>query len=161
MNTPEHASTSPDRAAVAFHPPVLLAVCIGGGFMERWLFPFPVVADWLAVPIGLPIVVLALALFVWAVITMRNRGASIPTHTATDVIVAEGPYRFSRNPIYLAMVLLLAGLGFWANAVWFFAWAILAVVLLTFYVIKREERYLETKFGETYLTYKRRTRRWI
>lgn len=152
---------STDRAAVAFHPPLLLLVCILGGFLERWLIQAPFLPDALAWPIGIPVIVAAFALFGWAVTTMRTGGASIPTNLPTDAIVAEGPFRFSRNPIYLSMAALLVGIGCWANSVWFLTWAILDVLLLNFYVIKPEERYLEEKFGEAYLSYKRTVRRWI
>ena len=150
-----------DRAAVAFHPPLLLLICIVGGFIEQTIIPAPWVPDALAAQLGIPVVFVALALFGWAVTTMRRGGASIPTHTATDAIVAKGPFRLSRNPIYLSMMLLLVGIGLWANSIWFLTWAVLAIVLLTFYVIKPEERYLEEKFGEKYLAYRRGVRRWL
>jgi protein-S-isoprenylcysteine O-methyltransferase Ste14 len=150
-----------DRAAVAFHPPIMLLIFVAGGFLEQWILPVPFLPDGLAGPIGIPIVIAAFGLFGWAVQTMRRGGASIPTNTATDTIVAGGPFRFSRNPIYLSMTLLLIGIGCWANAVWFLFWAGLAVIVLTLFVIRPEERYLEEKFGETYLAYKRNVRRWI
>jgi protein-S-isoprenylcysteine O-methyltransferase Ste14 len=155
------ASETADRAAVAFHPPLLLMICIVGGFIEEWAIRAPFLPDTLALPIGVPIVVVAFALFGWAVSTMRAGGASIPTNLPTDAIVEKGPFRFSRNPIYLSMGLLLVGIGCWANSLWFLTWAVLDVLLLTVYVIRPEERYLEEKFGEAYLGYKRRVRRWI
>ncbi len=92
---------------------------------------------------------------------MRSVGASIPTSKSTDVIVVRGPYRFSRNPIYLAMVFLQLGIGVWANSLWFFVLAVICVPLFAWGVISREERYLERKFGDGYLTYKARVRRWL
>ena len=154
---PEHS----DNAAVAFHPPILLLMFIGLGFAGRWLISAEFLPYAWTLPIGLPVVVVSLVLFAWAVITMRREGASIPTGEPTDTIVARGPYRFSRNPIYLSMVVLLTGIGVWANSGWFIAFAVLAVVLLNWGVISREERYLERKFGETYLNYKCQIRRWI
>jgi len=161
MTNPAEANQPRDRAAVAFHPPALLLVCIVGGFIERLLIQAPFLPPDLVQPIGLPIVALAFVVFGWAVVTMRRHGASIPTHTATDAIVAEGPFRISRNPIYLSMMLLLVGIGCWANSIWFLLWTVLAVVLLTVFVIKPEERYLEGKLDERYLRYKRQVRRWI
>ena len=154
-------SQSRDRANTAFHPPVLLLVCIVGGFIERLIVPARFLPEAWARPIGIPVVVISLALFGWSVMTMRRGGASIPTHTATDAIVSSGPFRLSRNPIYLSMMLLLIGIGCWANSIWFLTWMVLAVILLTVFVIKPEERYLEEKFGETYLSYNRSVRRWI
>ena len=150
-----------DNAAVAFHPPILLLMFIGLGFAGRWLISAEFLPYAWTSPIGLSVVAASLVLFAWAVMTMRREGASIPTGEPTDTIVARGPYRFSRNPIYLSMVGLLTGIGVWANSGWFIALAVFAVVLLNWGVISREERYLERKFGETYLNYKVQIRRWI
>lgn len=150
-----------DHAGVAFHPPLLLLLFIVLGFVGRWLDPARFLPAAWAWPIGILLVVAALVLFGWAVDIMRRGGASVPTNEPTDAIVERGPFTVSRNPIYLSMALLLLGIGFWANSVWFLALAGVAVILLTQGVIVREERYLERKFGETYLAYKRRVRRWI
>ncbi len=91
---------------------------------------------------------------------MHRGNASIPTNEPTNSLVFTGPFSFSRNPIYLGMVSLLLGVGIWANSLWFIGLAALAVVLLSWGVISREERYLERIFGEEYLTYKRQVRRW-
>ena len=85
----------------------------------------------------------------------------MPTSESTDVIVTGGPYAFSRNPIYLSMVLLLLGLGVWSNSLWFLALAAIAVLLLTYGVIIREERYLGRKFSAEYEAYRNRVRRWV
>ncbi len=154
-------SGHPDKAAVAFHPPVLLLLFIGLGFVGRWLFSAEFLPHAWASSIGPPAVVIPLVLFAWAVITMRREGASIPTGDPTEAIVARGPYKLSRNPIYLSMIMLLLGTGIWANSGWFLVLAVLAAVLLNWGVILPEERYLESKFGDTYLTYTREVRRWI
>jgi len=111
--------------------------------------------------IGQAIVALALAIFFWTVSTMLHGHASIPTNRPTDAIVTGGPFRFSRNPIYLSMILLQIGIGVWTNSSWFFVLAAMSIGLLTWGVIRREERYLEQKFGDQYLSYKSRVRRWI
>lgn len=162
MSTESRKPREPgDHAGVAFHPPLLLLLLVVLGFIGRWLVRVPFLPAAWALPIGLPIVVLALALFVWAVITMTRGGASVPTNLPTDAIVARGPFRISRNPIYLSMVTLMVGIGGWANSLWFLLLAGIAAVFLTVGVIVREERYLENKFGDAYLAYKRRVRRWI
>ena len=151
----------PDRAGVAFHPPLLLVASLGVGFLLRWLAPLSVFTSTASLKIGPAIVALALGIFFWAAGTMLRGHASIPTNTPTDAIVAGGPFRFSRNPIYLSMILLHIGVGAWTNSLWFFVLAAIFVALLTGGVILREERYLERKFGDQYLTYKSRVRRWI
>lgn len=153
---PEHT----DNAGVAFHPPFLLLFSIGLGFAARWLAPAEFLPGVLARAVGPIVVAASFGLFLWAAFTMHRGNASIPTNEPTNSLVFRGPFRFSRNPIYLGMVSLLLGVGIWANSLWFIGLAALAVVLLIWGVISREERYLERNFGEEYLTYKRRVRRW-
>ena len=151
----------PDHAGVAFHPPLLLLAAIVLGLAARWLAPLsflPVVISRTAGPI---ISGVSLVLFFWAVHSMRRAGASIPTGEPTERIVLNGPYGFSRNPIYLAMLLLQIGIGFWANSLWFLLFAALSAVLLVWGVTSREELYLERKFGADYVAYKTRVRRWL
>ena len=93
--------------------------------------------------------------------TFRRGGTSVPTHTPTATIVTTGPYRLSRNPIYVSMILLLIGVGVWTNSGWFWVLAVIAAVLLTYGVIVREERYLARKFGRAFDDYRDRVRRWI
>ena len=149
-----------DHAGVAFHPPLLLVASLGVGFLLRWLAPLPVFTSTASVVIGPIIVALSCGLFLWAVGTMLRGHASIPTNKPTNAIVAGGPFRFSRNPIYLSMILLHIGVGAWTRSLWFSVLAALSVALLTWGVILREERYLERKFGDEYLSYKARVRRW-
>ena len=156
-NEPDH----PDQADVAFHPPLLLMTSLGLSFLLRWVTPLPFLTSMVAVSIGPAIVVLSFALFFWTVYTMVQGQASIPTNKPTDVIVKDGPFRVSRNPIYLSMILLQLGIGIWANSMWFLLVAAASAGLLMWGVIFREERYLERKFGERYSSYKADVRRWI
>lgn len=156
---PDHLR--PDHAGVAFHPPLLLAACLAGGFAARVVAPLPFLpARWpnLAGPV---VTALSLGLFVWAVRAMRRAGASIPTGEPSEIIVVAPPYSFTRNPIYLSMLLLQGGVALWANSLWFLAGAVLCGTLLSWGVISREERYLRRKFGEPYTAYRARVRRWI
>ena len=149
-----------DNAGVAFRPPFLLAASVALAFGARWIFPFTVFPPGLSAA-GPIIVVASFALFFGSAFTMQRNGGSVPTGKPTDAIVGRGPYRFSRNPIYLSMLCLQMGLGLWANSGWFFAFALSSFVLLSWGVISREERYLEGKFSAEYLRYKSRVRRWF
>ena len=154
-------TTVPDHADVAFHPPFLLAGSLLLGLLARWIVPFSFLPRDLAAPLGPVVTVAAFGLFVWAALTMRAGHASIPTSEPTDAIVVSGPYRFSRNPIYLAMLVLHVGVGVWTDSGWFFVLAWVSALLLRWGVISREERYLESKFGADYLDYTARVRRWL
>ncbi len=157
----DNEAKQPDHAGVAFHPPLLLLASLALGFLLTWFAPLPLLTLPASGRIGPAIVVLSFALFMWAVATMLRGRASIPTNTPTDAIVTGGPYRLSRNPIYLSMILLQVGVGIWTASLWFFILAAVCVALLTSGVILREERYLTRKFGDAYLSYRSRVRRWI
>jgi protein-S-isoprenylcysteine O-methyltransferase Ste14 len=95
---------------------------------------------------------------------LRNSGQPArpcPREKPTTVIVRSGPYRFSRNPIYLAFSLLQPGIAIWVNSVWLLPTLVGAVALIHCVVIRREEQYLERKFGAQYLDYKASGRRWL
>ena len=85
----------------------------------------------------------------------------VPGNQPTTTIVKVGPYRFSRNPIYLAFSLFQIGIAFVVNAVWIMVTLLPAISVMSFVVIPREERYLEARFGEEYTTYKASVRRWL
>ena len=150
-----------DNAGVAFHPPVLLLLALSLGFGAKWLTPLPLLPDDVALPVGPVVVAASFGWVIWAVVTMRRAGGSIPTSEPTEAIVVRGPYAWSRNPIYLSMVALQVGVGIWANSTWFLGLAAVSAGLLWWGVISREERYLERKFGQAYLAYKANVRRWL
>jgi protein-S-isoprenylcysteine O-methyltransferase Ste14 len=150
-----------DHADVAFHPPVMLILFLVMGFGLRAVVPLDVIDVVAGSFLGPMVVFASLTYFCWAMAAMSRNGGSVPTGEPTDVIVSKGPYAYSRNPIYLAMVVLLAGVGLWANSLWFLGLSVLAIFLLQWGVISREETYLERKFGEDYISYKSRVRRWI
>ncbi len=91
---------------------------------------------------------------------LRAGTATLPTRPAR-VLVRGGIYRFTRNPMYLGMSLMLAGLGLAANSAWYLLTLPLAMILVFKLAIEREERYLEQTFGREYLDWKARVRRWI
>ena len=101
-----------DTANVIIRPPIAWAVAVLGGLALNWLLPLPFVpatvpAGWL----GATVFALALALFAWAIVTIVRAGSNVPTNRPTTTIVDRGPYRLTRNPIYLGMVLGLIGLA--------------------------------------------------
>ena len=123
--------------------------------------PLPFLPGTLAVPLGVPLVAVAIALFSYSVAKFRAAGTPVPARKPTTVIVRTGPYRFSRNPIYLAFSVFQLGIAIWVNSVWLLATLVGAVTLIHYVVIRREEQYLERKFGAQYLDYKASVRRWL
>ncbi len=103
----------------------------------------------------------AIALFSFAVAKFRAAGTPVPASKPTTAIVRTGPYRFSRNPIYLAFSVLQVGIAIWVNSLWLLATLAGALALIHYVVIPREEQYLERRFGAEYLDYKASVRRWL
>ena len=105
--------------------------------------------------------VLALALLAWAIATITRAGSNVPTNLPTTTIVETGPYRFTRNPIYLGMLLGLIGLAIAFNSLWLLLTLVPFALVIRYGVVTREEAYLERKFGDVYRRYRARVRRWL
>jgi protein-S-isoprenylcysteine O-methyltransferase Ste14 len=151
-----------DTANVIFRPPIAWAVAVLAGLALNWFMPLPFVpaavpAGWL----GAMAFALALALFAWAIATITQAGSNVPTNLPSTTIVDTGPYRFTRNPIYLGMVLGLIGLAIGLNSLWPLLTLVPFAVVIRYGVIAREEAYLERKFGDVYRRYRARVRRWL
>lgn len=102
-----------------------------------------------------------IAVVAWSFHAMRRSGTPVNPYKPTAAIVSDGPYRFSRNPIYVGNAIFYVGLALTINTLWLFLLLPVLIAILRFGVIAREERYLEQKFGEDYFRYKRAVRRWL
>jgi protein-S-isoprenylcysteine O-methyltransferase Ste14 len=142
-------------------PPLVYLGSIGLGLLLHLLWPVQLLAPSLGVPLGVAVVLVAGALFISAVRTLRKANTPVPGNRPTTAIVRKGPYRFSRNPVYLAFTLFQIGLAAWVNSLGLLLALLPALVLMSLVVIPREERYLETRFPAEYLPYKRAVRRWL
>lgn len=131
------------------------------GVLVQLAAPLPFVPRTLAVPLGASLVVVAIALFSFSVAKFRAAGTPVPARKPTTAIVRTGPYRFSRNPIYLAFSVFQVGIAIWVNSLWLLATLAAALALIHYVVIPREEQYLERRFGAEYLDYKASVRRWL
>jgi protein-S-isoprenylcysteine O-methyltransferase Ste14 len=142
-------------------PPFVYLLSLLSGTLMHLAVPWRLFPARLALPLGVPLVVLAIALFSYAVGKFRAAGTPVPAQQPTTTIVRTGPYRFSRNPIYLAFSVLQLGIAIWVNSAWLLVTLAGAVALMNFVVIPKEERYLERKFGAEYMDYKASVRRWL
>src|SRR5262245_9547779 len=133
-----------DTANVIVRPPIAWAVAVLAGLALNWLLPLPFVpamvpAGWL----GAIVFVLALTLFAWAIATITRAGSNVPTNQPTTTIVDSGPYRHTRNPIYLGMLLGLIGLAIAFNSLWLLLTLVPFALVIRYGVVTREEAYLE------------------
>ena len=153
---------TPDNAQAIIRPPLAWALAVVAGLGLDWLVPLRFL------PVGLPaswlgviVFVLALALFAWAVVTITRAGSNVPGNRPTTTIVESGPYRFTRNPIYLGMFLGLIGLAIAFDNPWLLMMLAVFAPIIRYGVVAREEAYLERKFGDVYRGYRSRVRRWL
>jgi protein-S-isoprenylcysteine O-methyltransferase Ste14 len=97
----------------------------------------------------------------FAIRAMRRADTPVDPYEPTTALVIDGPFRFTRNPLYLSLTLVYLGITSLMNAFWPLMLLPAALVIMQRGVIVREERYLESKFGEEYLRYKAKVRRWL
>ena|SRR5229473_4058622 len=151
-----------DSSNVVIRPPIAWALAIGAGLGAGWLYPSQFVPA--SIPrawIGGGVFAVGFALAIWAIVTIRRAGTRVETNKPTTTIVTTGPYRFTRNPIYIGMFLGLIGLPIGFDNLWVLAMLVPFCLVIRYGVIAREEAYLDRKFGVAYLGYKSRVRRWL
>jgi protein-S-isoprenylcysteine O-methyltransferase Ste14 len=159
---PSRPNAAPDVPRLGLvRPPLVYLVSTVTGVLIQLAWPLPFLPGRLAAGLSAPVMTVAIALFAYAAGTFRAAGTPVPARKPTTVIVRSGPYRFSRNPIYLAFSLLQVRLAIWVNSLWLLATLGVAVALMHWVVVPREEEYLERRFGAQYLAYKTSTRRWL
>jgi protein-S-isoprenylcysteine O-methyltransferase Ste14 len=151
-----------DHSNAVIRPPIAWALAFVAGLALDRLHPLPFVpapipSGW----VGSAIFAVGFMLAIWAIVTIRRAGSRVETNRPTTAIVADGPYRFTRNPIYAGMILGQIGFAVGFNSLWFLATLVAFYVVLRYGVIAREEAYLELKFAGPYLDYKSRVRRWL
>ena len=156
-NHKDHA----DHASVKIHPPVLWLLHILAVFLLNRFLPlslvFPKALGWL----GYLFVFVGLGLALSAINQFRKAQTTVDPHGSVSKIVTSGPYRFTRNPIYLGLVCLLIGFPLIFRSYWGLILSVVFIMLMNTLVIQHEEAYLEKKFGDVYAGYKSRVRRWL
>ena len=150
-----------DNPGVLIFPPLLFLICVAGGVLAYLVYPFRLsVGPW---PRGLGgvLVLAAIALALWGQRKMKAAGTNIHPNLPATAVVSDGPFAFTRNPLYVSLLGMFAGIGLALASVTFLAVLVPLALVLHFGVVLREERYLEAKFGDAYRSYKSRVSRWI
>ena len=159
MNQP--SAVAPDHSGVLVPPPLIyVAFFLVGLGLQRYV-PVPrlpiATGRVLSAVFGLP----GLVLMTWSVRRFWASGTSVIPVRPTTALVLEGPYRFTRNPMYLGLLLLYVGVACWFGLVWPLVLAPVLVWVISLSVVGREERYLTRKFGDDYRRYQAHVRRWL
>ena len=144
-----------------FEPPLIPLAAMVGGVILNLVWAFPVVPDLVGTVLGTVAIVLGIGTALWAISTMQSAGVDVSPDTSTAAIVDGGPYGHSRNPIYLAALVIAVGVALHVNSGWVLLLTAAAAAVMHFRIVAREERYLTSKFGDAYVEYRRRVRRWI
>jgi protein-S-isoprenylcysteine O-methyltransferase Ste14 len=162
MATPSTSTSQTDHPGVVVFPPLLFLSCLAAGLALHWFVPLATFLPWSArVVIGGLALVVAAVLGLGGERALHGAGTNVRPDRPTTAVVTSGIYRYTRNPLYLALLHLYTAIALFADSLWPFAmWAVLLPVLVTG-VVAREERYLERKFGEPYRAYTANVRRWF
>ncbi len=150
-----------DNPGVIAFPPLIWLVNAVISVLVHLLIRLPITRYSICLAFGIVFIVLAPTLALSALRTMKAAGTNVHPSEPALALVRGGPFRFTRNPMYLALCLLQVALGFFLNDLITVLFVVPLSVIFHYGVILREERYLTAKFGEPYLQYKREVRRWI
>ncbi len=156
MTEPAH-----DTAGVLAPPPVIYGTPLVLGVLLQRVRPTAVMPHGLTRPLGGLLLAGGSALLVWSAVTMRQAHTPIDPREPVARMVTGGPFRRSRNPIYISLTLLYVGITVLGNTLWPLLFLPAVVRVMQRGVIEREERYLERTFGDEYRRYKSRVRRWL
>jgi protein-S-isoprenylcysteine O-methyltransferase Ste14 len=158
---PEAAVPKTDTSGIRVPPPLYYVVAFLAGIALELMFP----TSW--PPLGVRIAATVLATGAWlgldgaAMVFFRRAGTSMVPMNPTTALVTSGPYRFTRNPMYLGMASLYVAFAFAFGVIWALAFLPAVIVIVDRFVIAREEPYLERKFGQAYRDFTARVRRWL
>lgn len=145
-------------------PPLIYLAAIAASIGLHLVYPLPFIgpplSDILFAGGGL-LILAVVAIDISAVRTLKRAKTTVMPHRGSDHLVTDGPFSFSRNPIYLANTMLMFGAGLMSQIVWFILLGIVAAYVTQKLAIEREEKHLEVRFGKKYRDYARRVRRWI
>ncbi len=150
-----------DNPGVVADPPLVFALPLAAGILLDRVFPASLLPGRPGMAVGAALLAAGLVLGAWGRWAMRRAGTSVYVRRPATALVTDGPFRFTRNPLYISLALLYAGVAFLADTPWALLLLPAALVVIHFGVVLREERYLERKFGDSYRRYRASVRRWL
>lgn len=150
-----------DQPAPAVHPTAFLAAWAILSWALTRLWPISFVPGWAEEVLLVPLVVVGILVWVWGAVELHRHDTSLDHGKPTTALVTTGPFRFSRNPLYLGLLLTLAGLALGHDSLWAFLLLLPAAVATQRFSVTPEEAELERRFGDTYRTYRASVRQWL
>lgn len=157
----EPQSAESHGTGIKTFPPLVFFIALLAAFGLSWLVPVELMPDSAQRWIGVALAAGGFGLALIAAWSFYRHRTTIHVGHAASTLMTSGPYAFSRNPIYLAMIIVSLGIGVFFDVIWVLPMLVLAVWYLRRNVIDLEEIFLEAKFGDDYIAYKQRVRRWM
>ncbi len=141
-------------------PPLIYLLSIVTGLVIQIIFPVKILPS-LAIVLGLVLIAVGLALNVWSDRLFGEANTAVNPDITPTTLVTSGVYQYTRNPMYLGLTLLQIGIGLALNNIWLLLILVPTLFIMTTQVIQREETFLKAEFGQAYLEYKAKVRRWL
>jgi protein-S-isoprenylcysteine O-methyltransferase Ste14 len=164
MGPASHPAPETATAGAITRPPYLYLACLTLGFALDRVLPLPLTVPATALvrwAVGGGSALLGIAIVSAGIRNFSLAATPVPSNQPVRALVTTGIHGWSRNPIYVGMCLLYAGIGVAAGSPWVLILALPLVITLRYGVVAREEAYLERRFGDAYRDYKGRVRRWL
>lgn len=159
MTTQTHEIDSP---GVTFMPPAVFYLCLIGGGLVEFVLGSDIPGHWaMHLAAGLLIGGTGFWFMMWAHGLFEKVGTAVKTKLPCTVLVMEGAYLYSRNPMYVGMIGFVFGIGIAVGSVWMVCIGLILPLYLALHVVPREEAYLARRWGNDYLAYRARVRRWL
>ena len=159
--TQQSSSNPANHAGVHIPPPLLFIPPLLLAWLLQTIIPLPLLPTGAARLLAGLLFIVGVGLCVWSIALFRRSKTSLVPVKPSTTLVLDGPYRFTRNPMYLGLLCLYLAAALWLNLIWALVIAPLVIVMIQRIVIVKEERYLEQRFGEAYYQYRSQVRRWI
>lgn len=154
--------THPDNGpGILFPPPLIYFIGFLFAYAMNRFYPIPMFGPPLSIVVALLAVTPSAVLGLWSLVEFLRARTNLFPHKPSSSLVIVGPYRVTRNPMYLSLTLLYVSFGFLLSIAWAFIVLPAIMFIMNVYVIIREESYLESRFGEQYRAYKQQVRRWL
>ncbi len=154
-------SSPSDSADVRFPPPVLFGLGFGLGWVLEAAWPTTLASHGLRATVGWTLLSLGAGTLLLALREFRRQRTTIHPGRSSAALIESGPFRYTRNPLYLALTLQYVGVSLLLDTIWPLVFVLPVLGALRYWVIAREEEYLERRFGDEYVRYRNRVHRWL
>ncbi len=154
-------NAAPDAPRVKIIPPLVYLAGLAAGFIVGFWLPTRFLPQWIIWPFGGVLIVLGIALVASAMFNFKNHETTIRPDRAASTLVISGPYKFTRNPMYVGLAAVYLGIAIAGQSLWALIFLPVVVLIIQRGAIEKEEAFLERRFGAGYVRYKESVRRWL